>query len=161
MSSGGMSSALGKLDPLGNKITQWGGDPLNLYGNQNNPSAALFPSGMPAPATPSVLPAPNGNVTPITYNPNSFVPRQPAGPGAYNAMVAQLAGPAYRPQIQNLPPPPPSLPLPLPLPGIPGISPAVHTALTGTTLAQLLAQRPDGAMAMPYNPKYGPTRYAR
>lgn len=101
MSSGGMSSALGKLDPLGNKITQWGGDPLNLYGNQNNPNAALFPYGSPASAAPMVLPAPSGGITPITYDPNSFFQRQPTGPGAYNGMAAQLAGPVYLPQMMR------------------------------------------------------------
>ena len=154
MSSGGMSSALGKLDPLGNKITQWGGDPLNLYGNQNNPNAALFPSGAPASAASIVLPAPNGSITPITYNPTSFVQRQPAGPGSYNAMAAQLAGPAYMPQIQSPPP----------VAGNAGIGNAAGTLPGNAALARLLAQvQARGAVAqpLPYNPKSGAMVYAK
>lgn len=152
MSSGGMSSALGKLDPLGNKITQWGGDPLNLYGNQNNPYAALFPSGTPASAAAITLPAPNGSITPITYNPNSFVQRQPAGSGAYTAMAAQLAGPAYMPQIQNLPA----------VVRNRGTNDAAGTAPAGTTLAQLLAQvRGERTPPMSYDPRMSPMVYVK
>ena len=45
MSVGGSGehSLLSKLDPIGNAITGLGGDPLNLYGNKNNPNALLFP----------------------------------------------------------------------------------------------------------------------
>lgn len=39
----GEHSLLSSLDPLGNFITGIGGDPLNLYGNKNNPGALLFP----------------------------------------------------------------------------------------------------------------------
>lgn len=98
MSSGGMSSALGKLDPLGNKITQWGGDPLNLYGNQNNPNAALFPYGTVASSVPGVLP---------NLGAGSLMPRPPqgafappsSGGGAFNGMAQQLAGPLYEPGV--------------------------------------------------------------
>ena len=39
----GEHSLLSSLDPIGNWITGIGGDPLNLYGNKNNPGALLFP----------------------------------------------------------------------------------------------------------------------
>lgn len=53
----GEHSALSNLDPLGNFITGFGGDPLNLYGNKNNPNALLFPSSPQtnAQGTPSPL----------------------------------------------------------------------------------------------------------
>lgn len=38
-----IGSDLSKLDPIGNWITSVGGDPLNLYGNKNNPNALFFP----------------------------------------------------------------------------------------------------------------------
>lgn len=120
MSSGGISSALSTLDPLGSKITQWGGDPLNLYGNQNNPSAAFFPSGTPASPVPGVLP---------NLGPASMQPRVPQGAfqapsmggGQFNAMAAQLAGPLFNPAVRVLQPqyrpqtqPPAAAPAPAP-----------------------------------------------
>ena len=49
MGFGGSSehSLLSNLDPIGNFITGIGGDPLNLYGNKNNPGALLFPGQNP------------------------------------------------------------------------------------------------------------------
>lgn len=43
----GEHSLLSSLDPIGNWITGIGGDPLNLYGNKNNPGALLFPGQSP------------------------------------------------------------------------------------------------------------------
>jgi len=116
-----VSGLLSSLDPLGNQITRWGGDPLNLYGNASA-TGALFPStgpnaaGYGANGAGMTLPAPNGNVNPILYSPASFAQRQPAAPGAYNAMVAQLAGPVYQPK---------ALPMPAPMRNtVPAVSPA-------------------------------------
>lgn len=89
---------LGQLDPLGKFIVGKGGDPWNLYGEKDNPNALFFPSSSgDASGLPTTL-TPNGPVNPILYNPNSFAPRTPSAPGAFNAMAAQLAGPVYQPQ---------------------------------------------------------------
>lgn len=45
----GGSGSFPGADPLGNLITGIGGDPLNLYGNKDNPNALLFPSRSPMP----------------------------------------------------------------------------------------------------------------
>ena len=88
-----VSGLLSSLDPVGNQITKWGGDPLNLYGNASA-NGALFPSTGPNAAgsgsngTGITLPQPNGNANPMLYSPSAFAQRQPAAPGAYNAMVA-------------------------------------------------------------------------
>ena len=103
MSSGGISSALSTLDPLGNKITQWGGDPLDLYGNQNNPSAAFFPSGTPASPIPGVLP----NLGPASMRPQlpqGAFQAPSLGGGQFNAMAAQLAGPLFDPALRVIQP---------------------------------------------------------
>lgn len=62
--SGGLG--LNNIDPVGNWITSIGGDPLNLYGNKNNPGALFFPgpSGSSANAGsggPVQLPMTGGN----------------------------------------------------------------------------------------------------
>src|SRR5215472_1607846 len=69
------ASQLSDMDPLGNAITKAGGDPLNLYGNKNNPNAALFPSQNPNAVNggvPSALPTLSGVGAPKIYDPNSF-----------------------------------------------------------------------------------------
>lgn len=100
--SGSLGSDLGKLDPLGNGITQLGGDPLDLYGNKNNPNALFFPSGSGAHGSvPSVLPTLAGIGAPQRYSPASFGGYANLGAGPFNAMAAQMAGPVYQPQIQG------------------------------------------------------------
>jgi hypothetical protein len=94
----GEHQLLGQLDPLGKFIVGKGGDPLNLYGEKDNPGALFFPSGSgDGMGLPTTL-TPNGPVNPMLYDPNSFAPRRPSGPGAFNAMAAELAGPAYQPR---------------------------------------------------------------
>lgn len=101
---GGLSGILSKMDPLGNKITQLGGDPLNLYGHKNNPNALLFPGGQnPLGNVPSVLP---------NLGAQSMMPQMPQGgfmplgqtnpmggqtPGNFNQMSAQSAGQLFSP----------------------------------------------------------------
>ncbi len=92
----GVQKAMSSLDPIGNAITKIGGDPLNLYGNKDNPNALLFPT-QAATSAANGLPAPNGPTTPIRYAPDSFVAR-PMNGGTFNDMAAQLAGPVYSPQ---------------------------------------------------------------
>lgn len=62
----GEHSTLSNLDPIGNWITGWGGDPLNLYGNKDNSNALLFPSSpqtnaVNASALPFVIGSPTGS----------------------------------------------------------------------------------------------------
>ena len=94
---GGVSGILQKMDPLGNKITEIGGDPLNIYGHKNNPNALLFPSGTGTTgAIPSVLPNLGAN-TLIPHAPQGrFMPVNTAG-GGFNAMANQGAGPLFNP----------------------------------------------------------------
>lgn len=125
-------------------------DPGNMLGF--NPAANPQLNGQAAKAAGSTaltLPAPNGNVNPVLYSPNSFVPRQPLGPGAYNAMAARLAGPVYMPQVQS--------------PSVSATGTTTGAGLPGgvPALAQLLVQRLGGATAMPYNAKLGAMGYAR
>lgn len=102
---GGMSGLLQKLDPLGNKITEIGGDPLNIYGHKNNPNALLFPGGQNpnANGVPSILP---------NLGPQSMIPQMPQGAfqrfnpgiGPYNQMAAQsMGGQMFNPGIRQAP----------------------------------------------------------
>jgi hypothetical protein len=91
-------SLFSTLDPIGNAITKVGGDPLNLYGNKNNPSALLFPSpnaSANGSAVPAVLPTLPGLADPM-FRGGSFGGYANLGPGSFNAMAAQDAGPVYR-----------------------------------------------------------------
>lgn len=72
-----VGSTLGKMDPIGNWITGIGGDPLNLYGNKNNPNALFFPG----PGKPGVA--------------------QPVGSGFDPAQLAQLSQ-SYNTFLKNL-----------------------------------------------------------
>ncbi|HEY3645496.1 MAG TPA: hypothetical protein VGM16_09170 [Gammaproteobacteria bacterium] len=82
----------GKLDPIGNAITKVGGDPLNLYGNKDNPNALLFPSGM--------LGLPNlGADTLIPLQPYGAFQAPKLGGGYFNNMAATGAGPLFNPGI--------------------------------------------------------------
>lgn len=95
-------SLFSTLDPIGNEITKYGGDPLNLYGNKNNPNALIFPSSNPnaaAGGTPSVLPTLPGIGAPKTYDPNSFGGYASLGSGSYNKLAAQMAGKVYQPTL--------------------------------------------------------------
>ena len=97
-------SLFSTLDPIGNEITKYGGDPLNLYGNKNNPNALLFPSSNPngaAGSTPSVLPTLPGVGAPKIYDPNSFGGYAALGAGPYNKMASQMAGKVYKPTLMN------------------------------------------------------------
>lgn len=110
MSSGGGKGAentpslfgetLGNMDPIGNAITSWGGDPLNFYGNGNNPNAALFPSGSAASPLPGTLPQPNVKPGAGGINPYSWGAPAPAGAGPFNAMAGMLAGPVFTGGLQ-------------------------------------------------------------
>jgi hypothetical protein len=103
----GLSSYLSHADPLGNEITKLGGDPLNLYGNKNNPNALLFPSSNPnagGAGVPSVLPTLPGVGAPKTYSPNSFGSYANLGSGPFNQMASQMAGPMYSPQLMPMTP---------------------------------------------------------
>lgn len=98
-------SLLDVLDPLGNQITKMGGDPLNLYGNKNNPNALFFPSQNPNTqngGAPAVLPTLPGIGVPQTYDPGSFGGYANLGAGPYNQMASQMAGPAYNPTLMQL-----------------------------------------------------------
>lgn len=93
-------SLFSTLDPIGNAVTKIGGDPLNLYGNKNNPNALLFPSTNNSGSTsgvPAVLPTLPNVGGPKFYDPNSFGPDAYLGSGKFNAMASQMAGPQYRP----------------------------------------------------------------
>ena len=104
---GGVSGLLSKMDPLGNKITEVGGDPLNIYGHNNNPNALLFPSGNPngTGGAPSVLP----NLGPQSLIPQAprggFMPVQTGG-GFFNAEANRGAGQLFDPAMIRRPPPP-------------------------------------------------------
>lgn len=39
-----LHDTLNKYDPIGRTIVDYGGDPLNLYGEKNNPGGLIFPS---------------------------------------------------------------------------------------------------------------------
>jgi hypothetical protein len=97
LGQGGMSNNLGTK--VGNSVAGW-----NLFnaGNLQNPGG----SGS-GPTLPNVL-TPAGPTNPSFYSATAFAPRQAPGPGAYNAMAAQLAGPVYAGGVQ-----------------IPGVSPAL------------------------------------
>lgn len=98
------ASQLSSLDPVGNEITKIGGDPLNLYGNKNNPNALFFPSRNPNTqngGVPSVLPTLPGVGGPQTYNPGSFGGYAKLGAGPYDQMASQMAGPMYNPQLAS------------------------------------------------------------
>ena len=112
-------------------------DPGNVLGM--NPAADPQLNGQAPGAGALTLPAPSGNVKPILYSPNSFVPRQPAGPGAYNTMAAQLAGPVYMPQV---------------------LQPAAQSRTAAMTLSpeQRLALM---RAALPSSPKASTTMYTR
>ena len=100
--SGSVGSIVGNADPVGNLITQVGGDPLNIYGNKNNPNALLFPSSNGSSSTsgvPSVLPTLPNVGAPTLYNPSSFGGLANFGSGKYNQMAAQMAGPQYQPML--------------------------------------------------------------
>ena len=125
-------------------------DPGNLFGM--NPAANPQLNGQaanPASAATLTLPAANGSVNPILYSPNSFTARQPAGPGNYNAMAAQLAGPVYLPQVLQ--------------PAVPG---RVGTNLGAAGSASAMPLSPLQRLGLvgaisPYNPKGNPMVYAR
>jgi|SRR5579859_4850532 len=96
------ASQLSSLDPIGNAITKIGGDPLDLYGNKNNPNALFFPSQDPNAqngSAPSVLPTLSGAGAPQTYSPSSFGGYAKLGVGPYNQMASQMAGPVYNPTL--------------------------------------------------------------
>jgi hypothetical protein len=91
-----VQNGLSHLDPLGNAITKIGGDPLNLYGNKNNPNALLFPSGGAnggAGGVPGTLPSFN---IPPSMPGGSFM-KPNLGGGLFNAMAANGAGPLFVP----------------------------------------------------------------
>lgn len=92
----GVQKVMSTLDPVGNAVTKIGGDPLNIYGNKDNPNALLFPT-QAATSTANGLPAPSGPTMPIRYAADSFVSR-PMNGGIFNDMAARLAGPVYSPQ---------------------------------------------------------------
>jgi len=97
-------SLFSSLDPLGNQITKLGGDPLNLYGNKNNPNALIFPSSNPnanGNGVPATLPTLPNVGAPQIYKPNSFGGYASLGAGPYNAMASRMAGPQYRPQLMG------------------------------------------------------------
>lgn len=99
---GGVSGILQKMDPLGNKITEIGGDPLNIYGHKNNPNALLFPSGAGTTGSiPSVLPNLGANTLIPKAPMGRFMPVQGGG-GAFNNMAAQAAGPLFNPAARPI-----------------------------------------------------------
>lgn len=104
--SGSLGSDFGKVDPLGNAITSIGGDPLNLYGNKNNPNALIFPSGNGSASggLPSTLPTLANVGNPKIYDPGSFNGYAYLGGGPFNQMASQLAGPQYAPTPQGAQP---------------------------------------------------------
>ncbi len=102
---GGLSGFLSKMDPIGNKITEIGGDPLNIYGHKNNPNALLFPGGQNpnANGVPSVLP---------NLGTSSMMPQMPMGSfqqfngggGPFNQMAANsMGGQIFNPKGGNMP----------------------------------------------------------
>lgn len=104
---GGMSSYLQKLDPIGNKITEIGGDPLNLYGHKNNPNALIFPGSTnqnganSTNGVPSVLPN-LGASSLIPQAPQGAFQKFSGGPGIYNQMAAQsMGGQMFNPGAQS------------------------------------------------------------
>jgi hypothetical protein len=85
-------SLFSKLDPIGNAITKIGGDPLNLYGNKDNPNALLFPSGTAG--------LPNlGASTLMPLRPYGAFQAPQLGGGYFNNMAAQSAGPLFNPGV--------------------------------------------------------------
>lgn len=113
----GEHSTLSTLDPIGNWITGIGGDPLNLYGNKNNPGALLFPgpngtqTGMGPVTGPQTGPNAglmsaysnflrNLGAPPMQGGPGTPSPRpQPRPPLSYGgggAGGAGFGGPSYR-----------------------------------------------------------------
>lgn len=92
-------SLLNKSDPIGRTIVDKGGDPWNLYGEQNNPNAAFFPSSNNANGTSG--PLPNGPLPNLGIN-MPIAPGQGTwgvapGNGIFNQMASQGAGNIYTP----------------------------------------------------------------
>jgi len=75
-----MQNFVSSADPIGNYITSKGGDPLNIYGNKNNPNAFLFPGN-----------APGGSGG--SGGASGFSPMQSGMSPQQMAMLAQMQGP--------------------------------------------------------------------
>lgn len=86
---------LNKMDPIGRTIVDKGGDPYNLYGEQNNPNAAFFPSSNNATGTSGPLPNLGINM-PIAPGQGTW--GMAPGNGIFNQMASQGAGQVYTPQ---------------------------------------------------------------
>lgn len=85
---------LNKMDPIGRTIVDKGGDPYNLYGEQNNPNAAFFPSANNANGTSGPLPNLGINM-PIAPGQGTW--GMAPGNGIFNQMASQGAGQIYTP----------------------------------------------------------------
>ena len=145
MSSGGLASMADPLNLSGKSSSSIKGnmiDPMNLFGN--NPQVAnnaRIRGSAPPPGIPTTLPTLAGNYAPRLYDPASFTPRAAAGPGQFNTMAAQLAGPVYDPRFLG-----------------PSVAPAAGAAYPATSMpvpagmhAGMIARPP-----LPYMPTFQP-----
>lgn len=149
-------STLSNMDPLGNAITQIGGDPLNLYGNKNNPNALLFPSSNPNANTGSAVFPNLGAASMVPQTPGGAFQQIHNGAGQFNAMAAQGAGGRTFNPAAQMPPANPSAPNPQAAGGLGGLmsSPQAQQGMQGGMMSTPQGGSPkpsQGASTMPYS----------
>ena len=116
LTQGSLGGSNGLPDPIGNFIASLGGgefDPLNAFA-VNQPGGANYQAkyGSPVPTSIPTLSGgttgtmPGWNGKPVSYPSQLGTQSANLGPGQFNAMAAQLAGPLYNPGIPSAASPP-------------------------------------------------------